>query len=66
MARRTTSNGQPSLEPDQREVERYQAAAKLALEQLEWCISYLHGIRRSGIARALQRNRKTIIERHRL
>jgi hypothetical protein len=49
-----------------REAERYRKAAQLALEQLEWCISYLHRIRRSSIAEVLAQNRKTIIERHRL
>jgi len=48
------------------EAERYRHAASLALDQLQWCISYLQGIRKSDIARALARNRTTIIERYRL
>jgi hypothetical protein len=46
-----------------RESERYRKAAVEALGQLEWCIEYLHGLRRSEIARTLSRNRARIIER---
>jgi hypothetical protein len=49
-----------------RESERYRRAAVEALGQLEWCIEYLHGQRRTEIARALSRNRSRIIERARL
>lgn len=48
------------------EAERYRAAAYAALGQLEWCINYLRSIRKGGIAEALDRNKRTIIERHRL
>ena len=44
------------------EIERYQEAADSALVQLEWIVGYLHKIRKSGIARALDRNRRQIIE----
>jgi hypothetical protein len=50
----------------ERESERYRRAAVEALGQLEWCIEYLHGQRRTEIARALSRNRNRIIERARL
>jgi hypothetical protein len=50
----------------QGEAQRYRKAAQLAIEQLEWCINYLHRIKRSRIADALAHNRKTIIKRHRL
>lgn len=50
----------------ERETERYRRAAVEALGQLEWCIEYLHEQRRTGIARALSRNRTHIIERARL
>jgi hypothetical protein len=49
-----------------RESERYRRAAVEALGQLEWCIDYLYGLRRSEIARALSRNRSQIIQRARL
>ena len=43
-----------------REVERYRQAAEDALQQLDWCIGYLHGIRKTEISRALSRNRSHI------
>lgn len=46
-----------------REIERYREAAVEALGQLEWCIDYLYGLRRSEIARTLSRNRSQIIQR---
>ena len=42
------------------EAERYRQAAEDALQQLDWCIGYLHGIRKIGISRALSRNRSYI------
>jgi hypothetical protein len=39
------------------ELERYRRAAEDALQQLDWCIGYLHGIRKTRISRALARNR---------
>jgi hypothetical protein len=45
-----------------REIERYREAAAAALEQLEWGIGYLREIHRPEIARALDRNRRQIVE----
>jgi hypothetical protein len=42
------------------ELERYRQAAEDALQQLDWCIGYLHGIKKVGISRALARNRSHI------
>ena len=42
------------------ETERYRRAAEDALQQLDWCIGYLHGIRKVDISRALARNRSMI------
>lgn len=42
---------------DDDELERYRQAAEDALQQLDWCIGYLHGIRKVDISRALARNR---------
>jgi hypothetical protein len=42
------------------ELERYRQAAEDALQQLDWCIGYLHGIRKVGISRALAKNRAFI------
>ncbi len=45
------------------QTERYRQAADDALGQLDWCIGYLHGIRKVGISRMLAQNR-TVIRRN--
>ena len=45
---------------DRPEIERYRQAADDALQQLDWCIGYLHGIRKLRISRALAHNRTVI------
>jgi hypothetical protein len=42
------------------ECERYRRAAEDALQQLDWCIGYLHGIRKVDVSRVLARNRSYI------
>ena len=42
------------------EMERYRRAAEDALQQLDWCIGYLHGLRKVDISRALAKNRSYI------
>jgi hypothetical protein len=42
------------------ESRRYRQAAEDALQQLDWCIGYLHGIRKVQISRALSQNRSYI------
>jgi hypothetical protein len=42
------------------EVERYRQASEDALQQLDWCIGYMHGSGKRGIARALSHNRAYI------
>jgi hypothetical protein len=42
------------------EADRYRQAADDALQQLDWAIGYLHGIRKTEISRALARNRSVI------
>jgi hypothetical protein len=44
----------------QRETDRYRRAAEDALQQLDWAIGYLHGIRKVDISRALAQNRSYI------
>ena len=39
---------------------QYRQAAEDALEQLDWCIGYLHGIGKRTITRQLARNRAYI------
>ena len=45
---------------DLTETQRYRRAAEDALQQLDWCIGYLHGIRKTHISNALSRNRSHI------
>ena len=40
--------------------ERYRLAAEDALQQLDWCIGYLHGIRKTNISTQLAKNRTHI------
>ena len=42
---------------NQDQAHRYRQAAEDALQQLDWCIGYLHGIRKGKISRQLARNR---------
>ena len=48
------------------QTERYRRAAQLAIEQLDWCTNYMLEIRKPGIAKALRRNRNTIVKRYEL
>jgi len=57
----TTSNtGNTSNENKQAETDRYRLAAEDALQQLDWAIGYLHGIKKTEISKALARNRSYI------
>jgi hypothetical protein len=42
------------------EADRYRRAAEDALQQLDWAIGYLHGIRKTDISKALAKNRSYI------
>jgi hypothetical protein len=63
MASRETRNRTRELDG---EIGRYREAAVQAVEQLQWCVSYLYSVQRPELARALQRNRTQIIERAQL
>jgi hypothetical protein len=39
------------------EVDRYRRASEDALSQLDWCIGYMHGSGKKGLARSLSKNR---------
>ena len=54
-----------SVRAGQDSATRYRQAADLVIEQLDWCISYLHQIRKPAIARGLQQNRDAIVKRYR-
>ena len=45
------------------DAERYREAAEATLDQLDWCIGYLHRIRKPAIADALARNQSEIRSR---
>jgi hypothetical protein len=53
-------DGRKSDRDPEWEVERYRQAAEDALQQLDWCIGYLHGIRKVDVSRALAKNRSYI------
>lgn len=47
------------------DADRYRKAADLVIEQLDWVIDYFHQIRKHEIAKALRKNRMSIVERYR-
>jgi hypothetical protein len=59
MARRNDSKKYAD-HPKEEEADRYRKAAEDALQQLDWAIGYLHGIRKVEISRALAKNRSYI------
>jgi hypothetical protein len=61
MARNTSR--QSAADAKEEEADRYRRAAEDALQQLDWTIGYLHGIRKVEISRALSRNRSYIRRR---
>jgi hypothetical protein len=61
MAR--TNRRQSAAEEKEDEADKYRRAAEDALQQLDWTIGYLHGIRKVEISRALSRNRSYIRRR---
>jgi hypothetical protein len=58
QARRRQSSS--TSESKQDETDRYRQAAEDALQQLDWAIGYLHGIRKTAISKALAKNRSYI------
>ena len=53
-------SGGLSIRELEEEAERYRRASEDALQQLDWCIGYLHGSGKKGIARSLSKNRAYI------
>jgi hypothetical protein len=51
---------QQQVDSKQREADRYRRAAEDALQQLDWAIGYLHGIRKTEISKSLAKNRSYI------
>jgi hypothetical protein len=56
------AGGEQTKRRKQEEADRYRKAAEDALQQLDWAIGYLHGIRKVDISRALAKNRSYIRE----
>jgi hypothetical protein len=63
MARGDARQGTKQDESKQDETDRYRQAAEDALQQLDWAIGYLHGIRKTEISKALAKNRSFIRKR---
>jgi hypothetical protein len=63
MARNDTTRRRSTRDDHDDETDRYRQAAEDALQQLDWAIGYLHGIRKVEISRALARNRSYIRRR---
>jgi len=59
MAQATKTRGSSSSSETD-DAERYRRAADDALQQLDWAIGYLHGIKKTQISRALAQNRSYI------
>jgi hypothetical protein len=53
-------NDSKRADSKQDEADRYRQAAEDALQQLDWTIGYLHGIRKTEISKALAKNRSYI------
>jgi len=51
---------QQDVDEKQAEADRYRKAAEDALQQLDWAIGYLHGIRKTEISKVLAKNRSYI------
>jgi hypothetical protein len=55
-----TENRDDDARRREEEIARYRLAAEETLDQLEWCVQYLHRIRKSRIAEAIDKNRRSI------
>jgi hypothetical protein len=62
MATRQRTRGGNGTSAEQ-QADLYRMAAEDALQQLDWAIGYLHGIRKTDISRALAKNRSIIRRR---
>ena len=60
MARGKATPTRARRSSKQEEADRYRKAAEDALQQLDWAIGYLHGIRKVEISSALAKNRSYI------
>ncbi len=51
------TDGEARIRELEDEVERFRRASEDALQQLDWCIGYMHGSGKKGIAKSLAKNR---------
>jgi hypothetical protein len=58
--RSTSSKRSNGSRNSRNDADRYRRAAEDALQQLDWTIGYLHGIKKTEISRALAKNRSYI------
>jgi len=63
MARGTSKDDDGDDRVSRDEMERYREAAEDLMQQLDWCIGYLHGIRKSEVSTVLAKNRAHIRKR---
>ena len=63
MPQDPADTGRSTLQPPG--AEQYRRAAESALDQLDWCVAYLHRISKPRLAEALARNRTEIRRRMR-
>jgi hypothetical protein len=59
-SRGSSNNTATNAKTKQQEADRYRRAAEDALQQLDWAIGYLHGIKKTSISKALAQNRSYI------
>ena len=45
------------------QAERYRTAAEATLRQVDWCVQYLHRIRKRELAEVIDKNRRFIQDR---
>jgi hypothetical protein len=59
-SQRSSEEQKTQIHELEEKAERYRQASEDALQQLDWCIGYMHGCGKRGIARSLSRNRSYI------
>ena len=59
-SKRSSSSKRRNGNGSRDEADRYRQAAEDALQQLDWTIGYLHGIKKTEISKALAKNRSYI------
>jgi hypothetical protein len=63
MARGDRKQSNDDDKVSREELERYREASEDLMQQLDWAIGYLHGIRKSDVSTVLAKNRSYIRRR---